>query len=104
MQTAQAPSSVLMVRPLRFGYNEYTAESNAFQQRSELPDDEIRQRAIQEFDAMVQTLQSKGIRVIVCEDLASPATPDAVFPNNWVAFMPDGSTHTQTGTPAGYNW
>ena len=39
---------------------------------------------------MVQVLRSKGIDVVVVEDQEEPVTPDAVFPNNWVAFLPDG--------------
>ena len=83
-----------MVRPLRFGFNEYTAASNAFQQRSSLPDGQVQENAIMEFDRLVDVLRSKEINVIVVDDLKDPVTPDAVFPNNWIAFMPGGHTYT----------
>jgi hypothetical protein len=83
-----------MVRPLRVGFNEFTAASNAFQERSSLPDEKIRQLALQEFDLLVTKLRVKGITVIEMDDLEDPHTPDAVFPNNWIAIMPGGQLYT----------
>ena len=80
-----------MVRPANFGYNEQTAENNAFQLYDDsLSDNEIRVKALAEFDAFVECLKNEGVQVIVAEDSASPAKPDAVFPNNWVTFHQEG--------------
>lgn len=47
--------------------------------------------ALREFDAAAEALQRAGVEVIVAEDTASPVKPDAIFPNNWVSFHPDGT-------------
>ena len=36
-------------------------------------------------------LADAGVEVVVAEDSAEPAKPDACFPNNWVSFHADGS-------------
>ncbi len=89
----QSTNNILMVRPLRFRFNEQTADTNVFQDelvRREDPQ-EVQCRAVAEFDFFVEALQRQGVNVIVVEDLASPLTPDAVFPNNWVSFHLDGT-------------
>lgn len=91
----QTASSILMVRPAKFGFNEQTAESNAFQHKdSTLSNQEISQKALIEFDQFVEKLISAGIQVIVAEDSHGPAKPDAVFPNNWVTFHESGTVIT----------
>ncbi len=82
---------ILMVRPVEFGYNPQTAESNAFQKEVELSKDEIQKQAVREFDLMVARLKETGIEVLVCEDTEVPYTPDAVFPNNWFSTHTDGT-------------
>lgn len=80
-----------MVRPANFGFNEETAESNAFQSRDgRMSPEEMRKKAIQEFDAFVEKLRAAGVHVIVAADSAKPAKPDAVFPNNWATFHQEG--------------
>lgn len=74
-----------MVEPTYFGFNEATADSNVFQHKLELSNDEIRARAMNEFDSMVTELRSKGIEVITFPSTVKEST-DAVFPNNWVSF------------------
>ncbi len=87
----QTTSHILMVRPAHFGFNEETADSNAFQTRDErLTPSEIRQRARGEFDQFVERLRQAGIHVLVAEDSEQPIKPDAVFPNNWVTFHQEG--------------
>ncbi len=87
----QTTSNILMVRPANFGFNEETAASNAFQSKDEgLQPHEIKEKAVQEFDAMVASLRSQGVRVFVVEDTASPVKSDAVFPNNWITFHQNG--------------
>jgi hypothetical protein len=47
--------------------------------------------AMAEFDALHAALRSEGISVCVAADVAPPALPDAVFPNNWLSFHDDGT-------------
>ena len=91
----QITSNILMIRPANFGYNAETAANNAFQSK-ETKDtaNEIKKKAIKEFDAMVDALRSHGINVIVHQDTTDPVKPDAVFPNNWVSFHNDGAVIT----------
>lgn len=92
---SQTTSHILMVRPAHFAFNEETAASNAFQSREgDMSAAEIRRRAVAEFDAFVDRLRAAGVDVIVAEDSASPAKPDAVFPNNWVSFHQEGTIVT----------
>lgn len=76
-------SSVIMIRPACFGYNTETEPSNSFQHQVQISPAEIQQRALKEFDALVEKLKEKKIRVDVFEDSASPQKPDSIFPNNW---------------------
>lgn len=86
----QAPHSVFMVRPAAFGFNEQTATSNSFQQAAQLDARKLQELAVQEFDAMVQTLRENDIEVVVFEDKREPNKPDAIFPNNWMSLHEDG--------------
>jgi len=92
MASTQAPRTVVMVRPDDFGYNPETAASNAFQHPhgSEKIDD-IRSRALKEFDNLVNVLRASGVSVVVFDSPSQYKTPDAVFPNNWVSFHADGT-------------
>jgi hypothetical protein len=87
---AQNPSALLMVRPVAFGYNSEAALTNAFQSEDADDPQDIVQRAIKEFDTMVDLLQAHNIIVHVVEDTDHPKKPDAVFPNNWISFHEDG--------------
>ncbi|MBP5278131.1 MAG: amidinotransferase [Prevotella sp.] len=80
----QTTNKVLMVRPVRFAYNEETATNNAFQKKTEGQDAdrEIEQLAVKEFDAYVALLRDHGVEVQVLQDTDVPFTPDSVFPNN----------------------
>jgi len=90
MNDLQAASSVLMVRPVSFGFNEQTAITNAFQNRPDITSEQLHIKANQEFDAMVTALRGHGIHVTVFEDTDIQRKPDAVFPNNWFSTWPDG--------------
>ena len=79
-----------MIRPAAFGFNEETAANNYFQSNPDISKEELQQRALTEFDIMVQTLRSHDINVVVLEDTKEPAKPDAIFPNNWLSTSPDG--------------
>ncbi|WP_027376541.1 citrulline utilization hydrolase CtlX [Kaistella palustris] len=85
MQTA---STVLMIEPVKFGFNSQTAENNYFQ--TEQKDSDIQQKALGEFNSFVAKLRSKGINVITIKDTMDPHSPDSIFPNNWVSFHKDG--------------
>lgn len=88
----QSASTVFVVRPVCFGFNAETALSNHFQQTmAGLDAAAIQARAHAEFDALVAALRTKGVRVLVFEDTPEPPKPDAVFPNNWGTFHPDGT-------------
>lgn len=87
----QAPSTVMMIRPSHFGFNRQTAASNTFQNdQADTSLENIRESARREFDGLVSILQSKRIEVLVFDDDPDIITPDAIFPNNWVSFQPDG--------------
>lgn len=85
----QHPTTLLMIRPVSFGFNKQTAGSNAFQNK-DTGDQQVQHKALQEFDNFVDVLKSNGINVIVINDTAEPHTPDSIFPNNWVSFHASG--------------
>ena len=74
-----------MVRPASFGFNPETAASNAFAAAADCGD------VLREFDLAVEQLGKAGLEIIVLDDQPDPATPDAIFPNNWVSFHADGT-------------
>lgn len=87
----QVTNSVLMIRPVAFRMNEQTTANNHFQKELNgiLPA-AINAKAQQEFDALVNQLESVGINVVVVEDTLETDTPDSVFPNNWISFHDNG--------------
>lgn len=86
---SQSTSNLLMIRPVSFGYNDQTADSNAFQTRS-ADQQQVQARALAEFDSFVKVLRDNKVNVTVIEDTLQPHTPDAIFPNNWVSFHDNG--------------
>ena len=90
---SQSTSRILMIRPVRFGFNEQTAGSNAFQdvKLAAQTKDVAQEDALREFDEMVRQLQAIGVDVTVYEDTADPYTPDSIFPNNWVSLHASGT-------------
>ncbi|GAB3561461.1 arginine deiminase-related protein [Spirosoma luteolum] len=82
-----------MIRPVRFGFNEQTAESNAFQdiKLAAQTKDVAQEDARREFDDMVRQLEAAGLDIIVYDDTTEPYTPDSIFPNNWVSFHASGT-------------
>ena len=88
----QYTSNLMMVRPASFQFNYETAVSNAFQKSLDgLSPEEIKQKAIEEFDAYVAKLRENKINVTVIQDTDEPAKPDAIFPNNWISMHENGS-------------
>lgn len=87
----QITSSIMMVRPVAFRFNEQTAVNNYYQQVLEgVTPDQVQAQAQNEFDAFVEKLRVKGVEVVVVEDTLEPDTPDSIFPNNWISFHQDG--------------
>ena len=78
-----------MIRPVMFAFNEQTALSNAFQHLDET-EHHVQQKALDEFDHMVDLLDENGVTVFVVEDTPEPPKPDSVFPNNWISFHENG--------------
>lgn len=85
----QSTNSIFMIRPSAFGFDEETATSNAFQQRTEQSVDEVREAAMNEFAGLTRVLRTAGVGVMTLDDHG--ASPNAVFPNNWVTTHPDGT-------------
>ena len=84
----QSTSKVLMVRPVRFGFNEQTAGNNSFQKRGyELSAQDM---ALEEFDNFVTLLRANNVEVVVVKDTPEPHTPDSIFPNNWFSTHASG--------------
>ncbi|MBM72171.1 MAG: amidinotransferase [Crocinitomicaceae bacterium] len=86
---SQNTSNILMIRPAAFRMNEETASNNYYQKVLNNSPEDIMDKAIEEFDQMVDTLRSKGVNVIVFEDNPETDTPDCLFPNNWISFHSD---------------
>ncbi|MBQ9668342.1 MAG: amidinotransferase [Prevotella sp.] len=89
----QTTNRVLMVRPVRFAFNEETAANNAFQVRSASAEaaQRTQQLAVSEFDAYVSLLRENGVTVDVLQDTPEPFTPDSIFPNNCFSTHDDGT-------------
>lgn len=87
---SQSTSHILMIRPVNFGFNEETAESNAFQTKDK-NQQAVQEKALAEFNGFVEILTANGVDVTVVDDNPQPYTPDSIFPNNWVSFHGDGN-------------
>lgn len=91
-RSSQVTSTVLMIEPVNFGFNEETASSNAFQQsEGRTRFEEIQHNALKEFNLFTEKLKENKIKVITFKDNPTPFTPDSIFPNNWVTFHEDGT-------------
>lgn len=87
----QITNTILMIRPVNFRMNEQTAVNNYFMEDLDERNNQINQKAQDEFDAFVSTLRSAGVNVIVVNDTIDPDTPDSIFPNNWISFHENGT-------------
>jgi len=83
-------STLLMIRPASFSYNDQTAANNYFQEKINITSETLQQYVLVEFDAMVRDLKQAGIEVIVINDTQEPQKPSAIFPNNWLSTTPEG--------------
>lgn len=87
----QLSDTLVMVRPVDFGFNEQTGADNEFQHRP-AADEDVTAKALMEFDLMVTKLRAAGLNILVLEKADSTAkTPDAVFPNNWFSTTAEGT-------------
>jgi len=84
----QTTSNLLMIRPVNFKFNQQTANNNKFQKASD--QENIHDKAVQEFDRFVNTLRENDLEIIVIDDTLKPETPDSIFPNNWISLHEDG--------------
>lgn len=79
----QSTNEVVMIRPVGFHFNAETAVNNIYQSNDGTDSDTIQEKALKEFDELVEKLEAKGVKVNVLQDTEEPATPDSIFPNNW---------------------
>ncbi len=86
-------NTVVMIRPLTFCSNPETISSNSFQKSSSDSPLVILKKAQDEFDLFQEKLKASGIEILSFEEKAGANTPDALFPNNWLAQMPDGKVY-----------
>ena len=94
LPSPQYTDTLLMVRPVDFGFNAQTGADNVFEHHGSDDASVVTGRAMQEFGGMVQKLRASGINVLVLESSRKHdkvKTPDAVFPNNWVTIDHHGS-------------
>ena len=76
-----------MVYPKNFRSNELTLDDNTFQKNnSNLSNNEIKDKALVEFELLQNKIESQGVKVTIFKDNRDVDTPDAVFPNNWISF------------------
>lgn len=87
----QTTNTVLMIKPVDFKMNEKTAVNNHFQKKTKQLAKTIQTKALKEFDGLVKKLEKEGVKVVVIEDTLKPATPDSIFPNNWISFHEKGT-------------
>ncbi len=83
----QNAAHLLMIQPVNFGFNTQTSVNNSFQKNT---GHNLQQYALQEFNDFIDLLKKNEVDVIVIEDSLQTATPDSIFPNNWISFHDDG--------------
>jgi len=83
-------SSVILVRPHSFFSNPQTLNDNDFQISSS---NSVTHVAKKEFQKVEEMLIKEGVKVLVF-DPPDLHLPDALFPNNWLCTLPDGSLMT----------
>ena len=74
----QTTDTVLMVRPVKFEYNDDTSLNDAFQKTGSIY---IAQKEeLNEFDNFVRMLRDADVIVMEIEDEPKPFTPQSIFP------------------------
>jgi hypothetical protein len=88
-------SQVLMVRPYRALPNAASSQTNFFQSSdNSISEKELNNLIFREFDQMVNRLLKFDVDVVVKEEPDLTSGLDAIFPNNWISFLPDATTIT----------
>lgn len=92
LQNQQLASSVIMVKPVDFGFNEQTGADNEYQNRpNNLTDRQVTHQANIEFERARTLIESKGIQTVLLGKPKNAGTiPDAIFPNNWFSTRTNG--------------
>ena len=87
----QTTPHLVMIRPATFRMNEETATNNLYQRElSGMTAEAILDRALEEFDGLVEALRGAGSLVHVVDADPEVDAPDALFPNNWISLHADG--------------
>ncbi|MFT6732232.1 MAG: hypothetical protein ACJAS9_000411 [Polaribacter sp.] len=86
-------NTVIMVRPIDFGFNSQTSQDNEFQHKPVKADaSRIQKQALLEFNTCVETLNRAKLNILILEkNHTLNKLPDAIFPNNWFSTRHDGS-------------
>jgi len=93
-------NTVLMIKPVQFGFNEEAFETNKFQQKVEgQSQEEVQEKALQEFNNFVEQLKELNVNVLVYNDSKETFTPDSIFPNNWISTHSNGMIITYPMQP-----
>ncbi len=82
----QTTNTLLLIQPVAFKKNEETAVNNHFQKDTKTTQKVVQEKALAEFNSLVEKLQKAGIKTIIAKDTKKPVTPDSIFPNNWISF------------------
>lgn len=82
----QTTNTLLLIQPVAFKKNEETVVNNYYQKETKNTDKVVQEKALAEFNTLVEKLQKAGIKTIVVKDTKKPETPDSIFPNNWISF------------------
>jgi hypothetical protein len=90
-QYHQLADTLMLIKPISFGFNPETAGSNVFQKNHDGAAGDEKEMARNEFDQYVSVIRKAGVNVIVFEDIAGSSLPDSVFADNWVSFHHDGT-------------
>ena len=81
-------NKVILVRPYAFNFNKETALDNVYQEcPKQISEDEIKNKALEEFEEALRLLCENNIHVDVIEDF-DETTPDSIFPNNVFVTFP----------------
>lgn len=79
----QITNKVLMIKPIKFYFNTETAVNNIYQKNLNEDKNIVEQKALAEFNTLLEKIRSLNIEVDVIQDTSTPYTPDSIFPNNW---------------------
>lgn len=86
----QTTSTVLMIRPLSLKENKEKQKNDNLQKKIDIPQNKISEKALEEFDALVDKLKKAKIEVIVVED-KTKNLPSSVAINSWISFHENGN-------------